>query len=67
MEWLKDLSDKILIWFLKRTSGFGQELTRDGRNEQALWREQRQRNLRGLALRSEQRLRRKQVQSSRPT
>jgi hypothetical protein len=65
MEWLKYLSDKLLIWFLKRTSAFGQELTRDGRNEQALWREQRQRNLRGLALRSEERLR-NQAQSGQP-
>jgi hypothetical protein len=55
MEWLKDLSDTLLIWFLKRTSSFGQELTPDGRAEQALWRDQRKRNLRALALRSEQR------------
>jgi very-short-patch-repair endonuclease len=57
MEWLKDLSDKFLIWFLKRTSGFGQELTRDGRAEQLLWRDLRRRNLHGLRLRSQQRLR----------
>ena len=55
MEWLKDLSDRILISLLKRTSGFGRELTRDGLAEQALWREQRLRNLRALALRSQQR------------
>jgi very-short-patch-repair endonuclease len=57
MEWLKDLSDKLLIWFLKRTSGFGQELTRDGRAEQLLWRDLRRRNLHGLRLRSQQRIR----------
>ena len=34
---------------------FGKELTADGRKEQALWREQRLRNLQGLALRSQQR------------
>jgi hypothetical protein len=55
MEWIKDLSDKLLIWFLRVTSGFGRELTRDGHHEQALWREQRLRNLGGLALRSRER------------
>jgi hypothetical protein len=59
MEWLKDLSDILLIWFLRRTSGFGRELTPDGRAEQALWRDQRKRNLRALALRSEQRFAKK--------
>lgn len=57
MEWIKDLSDKLLIWFLRRTSGFGKELTRDGKTEQTLWREQRLRNLTGLAIRSRERLR----------
>ena len=52
MEWLKELSDKLIIWLLRSTSGFGKELTADGRREQALWREQRLRNLHGLALRS---------------
>jgi len=42
MEWIKDLSDKLVIWFLRATSGFGKELTEDGKREQALWREQRQ-------------------------
>ena len=56
MEWIKHLSDKLLIWFLRRTSGFGKELTRDGRTEQGHWREQRLRNLKGLAIRSHQRL-----------
>ena len=57
MEWIKDLSDKLLIWFLRVTSRFGKELTHDGRNEQALWREQRLRNLEGLALRSREQFR----------
>ena len=55
MEWLKDLSDKLILWFLRRTAGFGKELTADGRHEQQLWREQRMRNLQGLAQRSKQR------------
>jgi len=55
MEWIKDLSDKLVIWFLRATSGFGKELTEDGKREQALWREQRLRNLQGLALRSRER------------
>ena len=55
MEWLKDLSDKLLIWFLRSTSGFGKELTADGRREQAQWRDQRVRNLQALAQRSRQR------------
>jgi hypothetical protein len=55
MEWLKDLSDRLIIWFLRASSGFGKELTLDGKREQELWREQRLRNLRGLALRSRER------------
>lgn len=55
MEWLKDLSDSLIIWFLRVSSGFNKELTMDGKREQELWREQRIRNLRGLALRSQQR------------
>jgi len=55
MEWIKDLSDKLMIWLLRSTSGFGQELTVDGKKEQRRWREQRLRNLRGLAQRSKQR------------
>jgi hypothetical protein len=55
MEWLKDLSDRLVIWFLRVSSGFGKELTVDGKREQELWREQRLRNLRGLALRSQER------------
>ena len=43
MEWLKDLSDKLLLWFLRTTSGFGKELTpRTGsKRSRQLWREQR--------------------------
>jgi len=55
MEWIKDLSDKLVIWFLRATSGFAKELNDDGRREQVLWREQRLRNLQGLALRSRER------------
>jgi len=55
MEWLKNLSDRLIIWFLRVSSGFGKELTIDGKREQELWREQRLRNLRGLALRSQER------------
>jgi len=55
MEWIKDLSDRLLVWLLHTTAGFGGELTRDGKAEQALWREQRLRNLQGLTLRSRQR------------
>ena len=56
MEWLKDLSDKLVIWLLRSSAGFGKELTIDGRREQQQWREQRMRNLQGLAQRSRQRL-----------
>jgi hypothetical protein len=55
MEWIKDLSDRIVIWFLRVTSQFESELTDDGRKEQRMWREQRLRNLQGLSLRSRQR------------
>jgi hypothetical protein len=55
MEWLKDLSDRLVIWLLYKTSGFGKELTAEGRREQKLWREQRRRNLDGLKLRSKER------------
>jgi hypothetical protein len=55
-EWIRDFSDKIILWFLGVTSGFGKELTDEGRIEQRLWREQRLSNLKGLAIRSRQRL-----------
>jgi hypothetical protein len=59
MEFFKHLSDKFLIGFLKVTSGFGRELTREGRDEQKLWREQRLRNLKGLSIMSKRRYRNK--------
>jgi hypothetical protein len=55
MEWIKDLSDRFVIWFLHATSRFEDELTEDGRKEQRMWREQRLRNLQALSLRSRQR------------
>jgi hypothetical protein len=64
MEWIKHLSDKLLIWFLRTTSSFGKELTLDGKSEQDLWREQRLRNLKGLAIRSRERLRDKSTSES---
>lgn len=59
MEFFKHLSDKILIRFLKVTSAFGRELTREGWEEQKLWREQRLHNLKGLSIMSKQRYRKK--------
>ena len=56
MEWIKELSDRLLLWFLRVTSGFEKELTTEGRTEQSSWREQRLRNLEGLAIRSRQHL-----------
>lgn len=56
MEWIKTVSDKFVIWCLRKTSGFAKELTRAGQVEQRLWREQRLRNLKGLTMRSRQRL-----------
>jgi hypothetical protein len=56
MEWIKDLSDKLILWFLHVTGGFGKQLTQKGRREQEMWRERRLRNLKGLAIRSRQRL-----------
>ncbi len=55
IEYLKELSDRLLLWFLRVTSGFERELTTDGRKEQAMWREQRLQNLQGLANRSRER------------
>ena len=54
MEWLKEISDRLLLWFLRATSRFGKELTLEGKIEQAMWRDQRLRNLEGLATRSRQ-------------
>jgi len=64
MEWIKSLSDKLIIWFLRATSRFGKELTRDGQAEQTAWREQRLRNLEGLAIRSRERFRDKSKSAS---
>jgi hypothetical protein len=55
MELLKHYTDKLLIAFLKLTSGFAKELTSIGYEEQKAWREQRLRNLKGLSLMSQQR------------
>lgn len=55
LEGIKELSDRFLVFLLRATSGFERQLTEQGRAEQRLWREQRLRNLRGLALRSRQR------------
>ena len=63
MEWIKAISDRLLLWFLHVTSGYGKELTRGGRAEQRLWREQRLRNLAGLAMRSRQRFAEKEEQN----
>ena len=60
MEWLKDLSDRFILWFLQTSSGFEKELTREGRIEQEMWREQRLRDLKGLTLRAQQRSGRKE-------
>ena len=63
MEWFKDLSDKLIIWLLRTTSGFGKELTADGRREQAHWHDLRWRNLQALAQRSRQRFSEKEKAS----
>jgi len=55
VEGLKNFSDIAIVNFLRATSRFGAELTDEGRAEQARWREQRLRNLRGLALRAGER------------
>jgi len=54
LEQLKSFSDALLLRLLRSTSGFGRELTRDGEAEQRMHREQRLRNLRGLALREKE-------------
>lgn len=56
VEELKAVSDRLVVLLLRSTSQFGSELTEDGEAEQRLWREQRLRNLRGLALRAKERL-----------
>ena len=56
VEELKAFSDTLLLLFLRSTSEFGRELTKDGLEEQRMWREQRLQNLRGLAPRSKEAL-----------
>ncbi len=60
IEWVKDLSDRALLGLLRATSRFEAELTQDGKQEQAMWRERRLRDLRGLAARSSQRFDKKE-------
>ena len=55
VEGLKTFSDTAIVNLLRATSRFGAELTDEGRGEQARWREQRMRNLRGLSLRAKER------------
>ena len=55
VEEVKHLSDKLLLRFLRVTSQFERELTQDGKSEQAMWREQRLRDLQGLSMRARQR------------
>jgi hypothetical protein len=61
-EKIKTLSDYLIVKLLRDTSRFGSELTEDGVAEQKLWREQRLRNLRGLALRAKEAIRSKSEQ-----
>ena len=56
LERVKALSDALLLRLLRSTSGFESELTRDGAAEQRMHREQRLRNLRGLALREKEKI-----------
>ena len=65
LEEIKTFSDFLLLNFLRRTSQFGSELNEDGKAEQKLFREQRLRNLRGLALRSKEAIAKK-AQQDRP-
>ena len=44
----RDLSDVLVSGFLRRTSQFGSDLNREGREEQDLWRSQRLRYFRGF-------------------
>ena len=64
VEGFKNMTDDLIIEFLRRTSRFGADLTDEGRAEQSRWSEQRLRNLRGLALRAKTRHRGKQEQGS---
>ncbi len=55
LEWIKDLSDRLLLGLLRATSRFEGELTNEGKLEQEMWRQQRLRDLQGLRIRSAQR------------
>lgn len=57
-ESIKSVSDAMVLLLLRSTSQFESELTREGREEQRLWRDRRTRNLKGLALRARRRARR---------
>jgi hypothetical protein len=63
LEEIKTLSDFLVVGLFRRTSRFGSELTSDGKAEQNLWRQQRLRNLRGLALRAKNAVRNKSDRS----
>ncbi|MCZ6449333.1 MAG: hypothetical protein O6918_00485 [Deltaproteobacteria bacterium] len=52
MEHAKAASDIAVLFILRGTSEFGRELNDEGKAEQVMWREQRLRNLRGLAVKS---------------
>lgn len=52
LERIKAASDVFVLIVLRSTSRFGSKLTEAGKAEQELWREQRLRLLRGLALKS---------------
>ena len=52
MEHAKAASDVAVVFILRGTSEFGRELNDEGKAEQGMWREQRLRNLRGLAVKS---------------
>lgn len=54
VEQFKNASDVVVLFVLRSTSRFGSELTDAGKAEQELWRQQRLRNLRRLALKSKQ-------------
>ena len=60
MECFKSFTDTMLLLLLRSTSWFGYELTQDGKMEQAMWREQRLRSIRGLGLISRRRQLRQQ-------
>jgi hypothetical protein len=54
MEWIRHLTDKLILQFLHATSHFAKELSPKGQREQAHWRDQRLKDLQALSLRSKQ-------------